>query len=380
MYIVVRKNYQLYMSKVSKYSSIHYNSYLQLEKILSAQDTKSEVVFGKAAHEETLFIIVHQVYELWFKQINHELYSIHSLFNQQMVDERNLGVIVGRLDRITTIMDLIVEQIKVMETMTPLDFLEFRSLLFPASGFQSFQFRELEVLLGLKKERRHTYNNTPYQEVFNDERKKRLQELEEGPSLRDLLIDWLERTPFIDLAGFNFVEEYKASVARMVESEQQAIRETDVLSEKYKEMRIKMVGDMSNYFASIWDSSYHNQLIEEGKASFSYDAMVAALFINLYRDEPILQLPFQLLRKIVEIDESLATWRYRHAQMVMKMLGRKIGTGGSSGHEYLNKTAQKHHIFSDLHNISTLIIPRNYMPKLPDHIKENLGFHYKPKS
>jgi tryptophan 2,3-dioxygenase len=367
------------MSKVSKYSSIHYNSYLQLDKILSAQDTKSQIVFGKSAHEETLFIIVHQVYELWFKQINHELYSIHDMFNQHMVDERNLGVIVGRLDRVTTIMDLIVEQIKVMETMTPLDFLEFRSLLFPASGFQSFQFRELEVLLGLKKDKRHTYNNMPYQDVFNDERKQKLKALEEGPSLRDLLEDWLERTPFIDLDGFNFVEAYKAAVAKMVESEQNAIKNTDVLTDKYKEMRIKMVGDMSTYFASIWDPNHHAKLIEEGKASISYEAMVAALFINLYRDEPILQLPFQLLRKVVEIDEGLAMWRYRHAQMVMKMLGNKMGTGGSSGHEYLNKTAQKHHIFSDLHSISTLLIPRNYMPKLPPTVKENLGFHYKPK-
>jgi tryptophan 2,3-dioxygenase len=367
------------MSKTSKYSSIHYNSYLQLDKILDAQDTRSGALLDEAAHEETLFIIVHQVYELWFKQVNHEIYSIHNMFDQKKVDERNLGVIVGRMDRVITILDLLVKQIKVMESMTPLDFLEFRTFLFPASGFQSFQFRELEVLLGLKKKKRHTYHNTPYQDVFTDERKERLQALEEGNSLKQLIEDWLERTPFIDLEGFDFVEEYKNAVAKMVETEQKAIQETDILSKKYKDMRIAMVGDTSNYFASIWQEEHHNKLLEEGTLSISYQATIAALFINLYRDEPILQMPFQLLQKIVEIDEGIATWRYRHAQMVMKMIGKKVGTGGSSGHEYLSKTAQSHHIFADLHNISTLMIPRSYLPKLPDTLKAKLGFFYNSK-
>jgi tryptophan 2,3-dioxygenase len=109
----------------------------------------------------------------------------------------------------------------------------------------------------------------------------------------------------------------------------------------------------------------------------SYDATIAALFINLYRDEPILHLPFRLLVTLTEIDEALTTWRYRHAQMVMRMIGNKIGTGGSSGHAYLHKTAEKHHIFKDLHAIATLLIPRSELPELPKHLKEQLDFNFK---
>jgi tryptophan 2,3-dioxygenase len=263
-----------------------------------------------------------------------------------------------------------------METMTPLDFLDFRNYLFPASGFQSFQFRELEVMLGLKNEKRHTYNNTPYAEVFNTEKKTRLQELEEGQSLLQLVEKWLERIPFLEMDGFDFIAEYKKSVVSMVEKEKKAIMETDVLSQEYKEMRVRMLGDTNTFFAAILDENTHNKMIEEGQMMLSYKATQAALFINLYREQPILQMPFQFLQKLTEIDENLTTWRYRHAQMVLRMLGKKIGTGGSSGHEYLAKTARKHHIFLDLQNISTLLIPRSDLPILPEKLIERLGFKF----
>ena len=103
---------------------------------------------------------------------------------------------------------------------------------------------------------------------------------------------------------------------------------------------------------------------------------LGTLDINLYRDEPILHQPFNLLRSLIDIDELFTSWRYRHAQMVLRMLGRKIGTGGSSGHDYLHATAVKHHIFSDLHNISTLLIPRSELPDLPADLRQQLGFYY----
>jgi len=108
----------------------------------------------------------------------------------------------------------------------------------------------------------------------------------------------------------------------------------------------------------------------------SYKATVAALLINLYRDEPLLHLPYRLLTCFIEIDDAMTTWRYRHAQMVLRMLGNKIGTGGSTGHSYLNETAQKHMIYRDLHNISTLLIPRSELPELPEDLKKNLSFYY----
>ena len=366
------------MTKESKYSSIHYGSYLQLEKVLDAQNPRSGI-FGEPAHEEMLFIIIHQVYELWFKQINHEVSSIMNLFDKDMIDEKTIGQTVGRLNRVIEILKLLIQQINVLETMTPLDFLDFRNLLFPASGFQSYQFRLLEVSLGLQTKSRLTYNHIHYAKVFSEERQNKLREIEEGDSLLELVEKWLERTPFLDFKGFNFLELYKGAVEKMIAKEQEAIRNSEILSEKYKNMRLKMMGDTDSYFASILDKNVHQKLREEGKAGISYKATLAALLINLYRDEPILQMPYRLLAKLGDIDEYLTTWRYRHSQMVLRMIGKKIGTGGSSGHDYLRATAEKHHVFLDFQNISTLLIPRSELPELPDFLKKQLGFFFSSK-
>lgn len=96
-----------------------------------------------------------------------------------------------------------------------------------------------------------------------------------------------------------------------------------MLTDETKQMRLMMLGDTNTYFAGIMDENRHNELIKEGKTTLSYKATLAALFIHLYRDEPILHIPFQLLSRLVEIDDHLTTWRYRHAQMVMRMLGKK---------------------------------------------------------
>jgi tryptophan 2,3-dioxygenase len=363
------------MNNDTKYSSIHYNSYLQVDKITSAQQLRSDEI-GAHAHDEMLFIITHQVYELWFKQINFELRSVVKDFSARQVNEKNVGIAVSRLERVIEIMKLLVQQIGVMETMTPLDFLDFRNYLFPASGFQSFQFREMEVMLGLKENRRTTYNNKPYHCVFANEKKDALESLEKGNSLFDLIEDWLERTPFLEFGNFNFISEYQKAVNSMLEKEKAAIMNTDILTDESKQMRLTMLGDTNTYFANIMDENRHNELIKDGKLQLSYKATIAALFIHLYRDEPILHIPFLLLSKLVEIDDHITTWRYRHAQMVMRMLGKKVGTGGSSGHEYLASTAAKHHIFADFHNVSTLLIPRSELPVLPDSFKRNLGFYF----
>lgn len=363
------------MTTDNKYSSIHYNSYLQLDRITSSQSLRSDEV-GAHAHDEMLFIITHQVYELWFKQINFELRSIINDFSKRQVNEKNVGIAVSRLDRIIEIMKLLVQQIGVMETMTPLDFLDFRNYLFPASGFQSFQFREMEVMLGLKQDRRITYNDKPYHCVFADTKKETLEGLERGSSLLDLIEDWLERTPFLEFGEFRFVEEYQKAVLKMLDQEKEAIMKSDILSEESKQMRLTMLGDTNTYFSNIMNEDRHIALVREGKLQLSYKATLAALFINLYRDEPILHVPFLLISKLVEIDDHLTTWRYRHAQMVMRMLGKKVGTGGSSGHEYLASTAAKHHIFADFHNVSTLLIPRSALPELPENFRKNLGFYF----
>lgn len=357
-----------------KYATIHYHNYLELEQLLSAQKPRSEAI-GEPAHDEMLFIVVHQVYELWFKQMIHELQSIVAFFGDEQVDERNIGTMVARLDRIIEIQKLLIEQIKVMETMTPLDFLEFRSVLFPASGFQSFQFRVIETLLGLTNDNRLTYSGQSFDSVFEEKHRDILRGVSER-TLFDVVAAWLERMPFLQFQGFDFLENYRLAVGKMLATEQANILDSNYLNDKEKEMRLRMLGATDSYFQSIFDEKNHAQAIAEGKLRLSYRATIAALLITLYNDEPILQQPFNLLNRLTTIDENLTTWRYRHAQMVMRMLGKKIGTGGSSGHDYLKKTAEQHAIFADLHNLSTLLIPRSALPKLPDNLKKELGFYF----
>ncbi len=114
-----------------KYPPVYYSDYLQLDKLLDSQHRKSEE-YGNPAHDEMLFIIVHQAYELWFKQIIFELNSVVDMFDDNKVDERNIGIAISRLDRITEIQRILIDQLRVLETMTTLDFLDFRDYLVPA--------------------------------------------------------------------------------------------------------------------------------------------------------------------------------------------------------------------------------------------------------
>ncbi|MCP9237411.1 tryptophan 2,3-dioxygenase family protein [Lewinella sp. JB7] len=362
------------MSKADKYTTIHYHNYLELDALLELQRPRS-VAAGVDAHDETLFIIMHQVYELWFKQILTELDSVLLLFREERVREDNMHTVLLRLRRVTTIIDLLIEQIKVMETMTPLDFLDFRDYLFPASGFQSVQFRMVEATLGLREEDRLTYHGKSYKIVFDEAQQGRLHHIESGGSLFELIEKWLERTPFLRFQGFDFLAAYRAAVDRMIDHERTQI-ENSGLDASMKEMRLRMVGDSSTYFKHVLDREEHERMIAAGEARLSYDATIAALLINLYRDQPILNIPFNLLTELLNIDEGLTTWRYRHAQMVMRMIGNKIGTGGSSGHDYLARTAERHKIFRDLHNISSLLIPRSSLPDLPPELERGLGFYF----
>ena len=363
------------MKENDKYTTIHYQNYLELDTLLNLQNNRSATL-GENAHDETLFIIMHQVYELWFKQIMTELDSICALFREERVDEDRMNTVLLRLKRISTIVDLMIEQIKVMETMTPLDFLDFRDYLFPASGFQSMQFRMIESTLGLREEDRMTYHGKSYKIAFTEDQQAKLEDIERSGSLFELVEGWLERTPFLRLEGFDFLTEYKAAVERMTARERGNIEGSEYLTDHMKGIRLKMLGDSNTYFKHVLSREEHERMMAAGEVRLSYPATIAALLINLYRDKPILNIPFNLLTELTTIDELLTTWRYRHAQMVMRMIGNKIGTGGSSGHAYLSATAEKHKIFRDLHNISSLLIPRSELPELPREVARTLEFYY----
>jgi len=270
------------MSASKKYTTIHYHNYLELDKLLSAQNPRSKQI-ATEAHDETLFIIMHQVYELWFKQIIHELDSICIMFREKVINEENMNMVLLRLKRISEILELVIKQIYVMETLTPLDFLDFRDYLFPASGFQSMQFRMIESTLGLREEDRLTYNGHSYKIVFTDEQQERLTKIENSGSLFELVEDWLERTPFLQFDEFNFLTDYKAAVERMLDKEKANISASTYLSDKMKAMRLKMLGDSNTYFKHVLSEEEHKKLIEKGECRLSYKAIDG---VDEYRRTP----------------------------------------------------------------------------------------------
>ncbi len=154
------------MQNLKPYPPVHYQDYLCLEQITNAQKPKSSE-YGNPIHDEMLFIVVHQVYELWFKQLLTEIDSLLKVFSQKTVNESDLATCVSRLDRVIQIQDILLRQIPVLETMTPMDFLEFRDFLFPSSGFQSFQNRLIENKLGLLKDKRLELGKISYKEYLS---------------------------------------------------------------------------------------------------------------------------------------------------------------------------------------------------------------------
>ena len=173
-------------------NKMNYHDYLQIDRLLSCQKLESENR-GQKAHDEMLFIVVHQVYELWFKLILTEIDSVLEIFAGQKVDEKLMDLIVSRLQRVVEVQKLLVDQVRIMETMTPLDFLEFRDLLIPASGFQSLQFRTIECKLGLRQGDRLKYNHAGFEQSLKPEQRPVAAAFENQTSLFDVVEKWLER-------------------------------------------------------------------------------------------------------------------------------------------------------------------------------------------
>lgn len=344
-----------------KYEPVHYHDYLGLEKLLNSQKRRSEE-FGKPAHEEWLFISVHQVYEVWFFQILKEIQSLVPLFSQPVIPERDMGTIDHRIHRILTICKNLTSPLDILETMTPHEFLDFRDYLYPASGFQSAQFRMIEVLLGLKTENRIKLTESPFYDHLKEPFRSELLGLMKGQTLFDGLENWLSRTPFLKTAKFDFGAEYKTALLNVYKEDLNVIQKNPRLTEADKERSSKNILAFIDQIDVVFNEEKYNDLKAQGQVRFNFKAFQAALFISLYRDEPVLQVPFSILNSLMDIDEALTTWRYRHALMAHRMLGRKIGTGGSSGTDYLKDTAEKHKVYTDLFNMSSFLIPRSKLP------------------
>lgn len=355
---------------------LYYREYLQLDKILEAQELESEKV-GKPAHDEMLFIITHQTYELWFKQIVFEFHEVIRILSEDVVEDKKMGRMLHLLARIKTIQRVLIEQIEVIETITPLDFLEFRDLLVPASGFQSIMFKRIEIMMGIRMENRIPTDCAFFKTRLSYSDQKRLADVEERANLLELVDQWLQRAPLYNVEGFDFWQSYSEAVEKMLASDAEIIRANRTLSDKDKQAQLHEIEKTHSRFKSMLDEGEYEKLRSEGEFRFSHKGFLAALFINLYRDEPLLYTGFRFLTLLVDIDSLFTRWRQRHAVMVHRMLGTKIGTGGSSGTGYLEATTAKNRVFLDLFNLSTLLIPREDLPPLRKDVRKELEFFFR---
>ncbi|WP_296571813.1 tryptophan 2,3-dioxygenase family protein [Phreatobacter sp.] len=349
---------------------VYYGDYLKLDRLLSAQEPES-VKEGVDAHDEMLFIIVHQAYELWFKQVLHELDRIERDFGTVPVDDDALARIVHGLNRIHEILKLTLGQLDVLETMTPFDFLDFRDLLMPASGFQSLQFRLIETRLGLASDIRVPFDDKAVDERLSLGDRQALAAARARPSLFDLLDRWLARTPFLEWGGGSFREAYREAVKAHLTRDKAIVEADTAMPAERRERELKAMDRALAAFAAVFSPEE-----DRGGWRLGPSSVQAALFITLYRDKPAVHQAFRLLAALMDIDETMTLWRYRHALMVERMIGVKIGTGGSSGGAYLKTTAERHRIFGDLFRLSTFLIPRSALPPLPAEVQARMGLVY----
>lgn len=363
------------MNRMERVEPLYYADYLQLDRLLSSQDLESAKA-GHPVHDEMLFIIVHQAYELWFKQILWELAEISALFSQPAIDESEMLQIVAHLDRITEIQKLLIAQIDVLETMTPLDFLEFRNYLIPASGFQSVQFRLIENRLGVRPEDRVRLAGSPYTTALSKEDRALVEASERSPSLFELVDEWLARTPFLEQSDFFFWDQYREAVNAVLDHDRAVVKQNPNLTEPEREEQLKSFDHTYDLFEAIFDPERHERLVSVGERRLSFLAFQAALFINLYRHEPALQEPFRVLTLLVDIDQGFTAWRYRHALMTVRMIGRRVGTGGSAGAAFLTRSAEKSRVFTDLVQLATFMIPRSALPELPPEVEGRMRFRF----
>lgn len=354
---------------------LNYESYLKLDILLSAQKPLS-VEKNRPAHDEMLFISTHHAYEIWFKQMIYELDSVLNIFAQKNIDEKLMETIVSRLNRMNQILKVLISQIDILATMTPMDFLEFRDLIYSASGFQSFQFRLIENKLGLRPGDRLPFHQKPYHVELHPQQAKQVVAAENDTNLFDGLDEWLSRTPFLDTKNFKFWEEYKSAANIMFQHDEKFIQNNVYLNTVEKEKLSANIEQQKLSFAGLFDEQKYLEDQKKGLWRLSYKAIHAALLIQLYREQPVFQLPFRLLTEVIDLDSHLTEWRYRHTLLVRRMVGMRMGTGGSTGADYLQKSTEQHKVFGDLLKLVTYFVPRSARPALPEGFEKMLGFAY----
>jgi len=372
-----------------------YWEYLRIEDLLSLQGGL-EGDEGRLSADELHFIVVHQVFELWFKLCLRELALARDWLSAPRVPEHHVPRAVHHLRRVNEIFRVLVEQFRVMETLTPQDFLEFRGKITPASGFQSAQMRELEILAGLPDRARAHLGELPFDAALRDPRTGQtspaLARVEarrrDTPSLREALERWLYRAPIHgssprddddrpDPGDAGVVEGFLASYLRSHAAASDAACERLLTMSGAGGQDPERARDIRARFAVQREAAEAfieaRDVADAGDRPRARRVRAALLFIESYRELPLLAWPRLLIDTVVEFEEGFILWRNRHARMVERVIGRRVGTGGSSGVDYLDATT-RYRIFADLWTVRALLLPRDVLPGVEN--EAYYGFRY----
>ena len=356
-----------------------YWDYLKLDWLLTLQGGVGDDE-GSLMSDELHFVVVHQAFELWFKLVLRELRLARDHLAAPRVPEETIPYVVHHLRRVAEILKLAVEQFRVMETLTPQDFLDFRDKLVPASGFQSFQLRAIEVLLGLEDWQRLSYGQTDPLEHIR-------QAAERSPAGAPGLghhrggsegSQPAPRAPRLAVSnahpGVRPRRPRRRGGDRRVPGGIPCRRR----ARRGRTGRVPVPaigvepGRVRQRFAEgqrVASEFLSGADVDEARRPRIRRIRAALLFIESYRELPLLAWPRLLLDTVVEMEEQLVLWRSRHARMVERTIGRRVGTGGSAGVDYLDQTS-RYRVFTELWAARTLLLRRDVLPPL-----RNPGFY-----
>ncbi len=354
----------------------NYWDYIRVENILSQQQGLAEDD-SQLSNAEVRFIVIHQIDELWFKLVLRELESARNLFQEDYVPETALASACAALGRVGTIFKLAGDHFALMETMRTQEYLEFRDKLSPASGFQSAQMREAEILLGLQPEERISLGKeSSYMQALEGDAGaaspalQRVQRrLQDTPSVKEAIYSWLYRTPINGSspgdAGDDdivaaFLQEFlnckEQSINTLIDGtvEAQALTPEDV--DRLRQQYSKEVAGARAYLMA--------EDTEDAAARSKVRRMRGAiLFIESNRNLPLLSWPGEIIDGLIACEQAMIIFRQRHARMVERVIGRRVGTGGSAGVDYLDQTALNYRVFKEIWAARTMLLAPHQAPQ-----------------
>jgi tryptophan 2,3-dioxygenase len=352
-----------------------YWDYIRVEPLLALQ---SGIAASDAelSNDEVMFIVVHQIDELWFKLVLREMVAVRDLFARPHVPEQALASAVRGIRRMETIVQQLAGHFALMETMTTRDYLAFRDKLSGASGFQSAQMREIEILMGLAEAERvplgHEGSYLTALEEQDGSVSPALQRvrarLSDRPTLRSAILEWIHRTPLQGSEPSSaddgarvraFIEAYVDAHARAVARGLDLARAQSLSEADVRRLEERARGEVAYARSYLLAEDAPEQ--ERARASRIRAALV---FIESYRELPLLAWPREVLDGLTSFEQAFVIFRQRHARMVERMIGRRTGTGGSAGVDYLDTTALRYRVFRELWAVRTILVRATDLPAL----------------